>query len=100
MTITFLKSRHQTAGALDAFKVTIPTALRTVVPHFHRHYDETVFGPDGTTTWTVDGVVTEVGPGEQLFVARGAITLREPPPEDSSDHLPGDPRPARPGVFR
>lgn len=43
-----------------------------MVPHFHRHYDETIFGVDGITTWTVDGATIEVGAGHQLFVPRGS----------------------------
>ncbi|WP_263382533.1 cupin domain-containing protein [Granulicella arctica] len=72
MTITFIKSRHETAGCLDAFEVTIPPSVHLVIPHFHRHYDETVFGVDGITTWTIDGVVTQLHPGQQLFVPRGS----------------------------
>jgi hypothetical protein len=52
--------------------MTIPTTSHVVVPHFHRHYDETIFGVDGITTWTVDGVRTEIGPGGQLFIPRGS----------------------------
>ena len=52
--------------------MTLPATAHHVVPHFHRHYDETVFGVDGITTWTVDGATIEVGPGQQLFVPRGS----------------------------
>jgi len=72
LTVTFLKSRHETDGALDAFEVTIPTTSHNVIAHFHHHYDETIFGIDGITTWTVDGVPTKLGPGEQLFGPRGS----------------------------
>jgi quercetin dioxygenase-like cupin family protein len=71
MTVTFIMNRHETHGALDAFEVTIPPSVHVIVPHLHRSYDETVFGVDGMTTWTVDGVHTQLGPGEQLFIPRG-----------------------------
>jgi quercetin dioxygenase-like cupin family protein len=71
MTVSFIMSRHETHGALDAFEVTIPPTAHSIVPHLHRNYDETIFGVDGIVTWTVDGVPTQIGPGEQLFIPRG-----------------------------
>lgn len=72
MTVTFIKSRHETGGLFDAYEVTIPSTTHLITPHFHLHYDETVFGVDGITTWTIDGVSTQLHPGQQLFVARGS----------------------------
>jgi len=65
-------SRHETQGCLDVFEITVPTTAHIVIPHFHHHYDETVFGVDGITTWTIDGVKIELRPGEQLAVPRGS----------------------------
>jgi mannose-6-phosphate isomerase-like protein (cupin superfamily) len=42
-------------------------------PHSHDRYEETIYGLRGTTTWTVDGVTTEIGPGEALCIARGSV---------------------------
>ncbi len=71
LTITFLKSRHETQGALDLYELTIPAGARTFTPHLHREYDETIFGVDGITHWVLDGCHMELGPGEQLYIARG-----------------------------
>jgi quercetin dioxygenase-like cupin family protein len=73
MSITFLRSRHETESVLDLFEVTIPPQIDLIVPHLHREYDETVIGMDGITTWTVDGKQTRLRPGEQLFVPRGVV---------------------------
>ena len=71
--ITFLKSRHETDGALDLFEITVPPHANSVIPHLHREYDESVIGMDGIMTWTVDGKQTQLRRGEQLFVPRGVV---------------------------
>jgi mannose-6-phosphate isomerase-like protein (cupin superfamily) len=72
MTVTFLKTRHEADGSLDAFEVTIPPQIGIIVPHLHHSYDETVLGVDGTTRWTVAGQTTHLGPGQKLEIPRGA----------------------------
>ena len=71
LSITFLKSRHETHGTLDLFEVTVPPQAQLFVSHLHRDYDETAIGMDGIVTWTVAGKQIEIGPGEQLHIPRG-----------------------------
>jgi len=73
MQIRFLHSKHDTGGALDMFEVTIPANIRMPVPHHHRDWEETVYGMEGTTTFTVAGKRVNVAPGETLFIPRGVI---------------------------
>jgi uncharacterized cupin superfamily protein len=42
-------------------------------PHSHDGFEETIYGVQGTTTWTIDGQSVEVGPGEAVCVQRGQI---------------------------
>ena len=71
LSITFLKSRHETSGKLDLFELTVPPQAYLNVAHLHRDYDETIIGIDGITTWTLDGKRHQVGPGQQLHIPRG-----------------------------
>jgi quercetin dioxygenase-like cupin family protein len=71
MSVTFLKTRHETDGVLDLFELIIPPFGRVPFPHIHRKYDETIFGVDGTMTWTLRDQVTEVRRGVTLFIPRG-----------------------------
>ncbi|HMG03619.1 MAG TPA: cupin domain-containing protein [Edaphobacter sp.] len=71
MSVTFLMTRHETADALDIFELTMPPATSVVVPHTHRNYDEWVLGLDGITTWTLNGEIVLLHPGESLFIPRG-----------------------------
>jgi quercetin dioxygenase-like cupin family protein len=41
------------------------------VPHYHKEYDETVYGLEGEMTFAVDGRTVKIGPGESLFIRRG-----------------------------
>jgi mannose-6-phosphate isomerase-like protein (cupin superfamily) len=75
MSVTFLKTRHETGGAFDLFELTIPPFARVPLPHIHRKYDETIFGVDGTVTWTLQGEgedqPIEVRRSTTLFIPRG-----------------------------
>jgi quercetin dioxygenase-like cupin family protein len=75
MSVTFLKTRHETEGALDLFELTIPPFARVPLPHIHRKYDETIFGVDGTVTWTLqrerEDQPIEVRRGITLLIPRG-----------------------------
>ena len=72
LTVTPLQTRDQTGGCLELFEVTLPPHVGILFPHLHYNYDETILGVDGITTWTVAGKQTQVGPGEQLLIPRGA----------------------------
>jgi quercetin dioxygenase-like cupin family protein len=71
--LRFLHSKHDTAGSLDMFEMTVPPSARMPVAHHHRDWDETVYGLTGTVTFTVGGSVHEVGPGGSLFIPRGIV---------------------------
>lgn len=71
--LEFLRSKHDTGGSLDMFRMTVRPSGQMPVPHYHRDWDETVYGLEGTVTFTVEGVPHPIGPGETLFIPRGAV---------------------------
>lgn len=71
--LEFLQSKHDTAGSLDMMRMTVPPTGRMPVAHHHRDWDETVYGLEGTITFTVDGTPRAVGPGDTLFIKRGVV---------------------------
>jgi quercetin dioxygenase-like cupin family protein len=73
MQLRFLRSKHDTGGALDMFEAVIPPNSRMPVPHHHRDWEETIYGLEGVTTWTVSGERVAVGPGDDLFIPRGIV---------------------------
>jgi quercetin dioxygenase-like cupin family protein len=74
LTLRFLATGSDTSGSLSLFEVTVPAAERLAAPpHSHDHYEETIYGLEGTLTWTVDGTVIDVRPGQALPIPRGAV---------------------------
>ncbi|WP_158793405.1 cupin domain-containing protein [Granulicella sp. L60] len=71
LSITFIKSRHETQGALDLFELIVPPQAFLNVPHLHRDYDETILGINGITTWTINDRRITLLPGQILEIPRG-----------------------------
>jgi quercetin dioxygenase-like cupin family protein len=73
LAVRFLITGENSSGSVAAFEMTVPGAGRLAAPaHSHDHYEETIYGIDGTLTWTVDGKQINVGPGQALCIPRGA----------------------------
>lgn len=72
--VHFLVAGDDSNGTAAVFEVTIPagTALPGP-PHRHDGYEETVYGLEGVSTWTVDGTAVNVGPGQALCILRGNV---------------------------
>ena len=73
MQIRFLRTKHDTGGALDMFEAVVPANARMPVPHHHRDWEETIYGLEGVVTFTVAGKRVEVGEGDDLFIPRGVV---------------------------
>jgi quercetin dioxygenase-like cupin family protein len=71
--IKFLLESAETNGSLAAFEFTVPVGAKVPLPHSHQHYDETIYGVEGTLTFTVNGKAVDIAPGESYFIPRGAI---------------------------
>jgi quercetin dioxygenase-like cupin family protein len=71
--LRFLHDKHTTAGVLDMFEMIVPPNARMPVPHYHRDWEETVYGVAGVVTFTVDGKTVDIGPGDSVFIARGIV---------------------------
>jgi quercetin dioxygenase-like cupin family protein len=71
--LRFLCDKHSTNGSLDMFEMTLPSGNRMPVAHYHRDWDETIYGLTEVVTFTVEGQIHAVGPGETLFIPRGKV---------------------------
>jgi quercetin dioxygenase-like cupin family protein len=71
--LRFLQDKHSTNGSLDLFEMTVPHEGRMPVPHYHRDWEETVYGLSGTVLFTVAGTPHPIGPGQTLFIPRGVV---------------------------
>jgi quercetin dioxygenase-like cupin family protein len=71
--VRFLVEGEQAGGAVAVFEFDVPVAAKVAAAHSHDEYDETIYGLDGVLTWTIEGTSTDVGPGETLYIPRGAV---------------------------
>jgi quercetin dioxygenase-like cupin family protein len=73
MAIRFLLDGEQSGGSVAIFEFDVPAGAKVAAAHSHDGYDETIYGLEGTLTWTLEGTPTDVGPGEAFFIPRGAV---------------------------
>ena len=85
--IRFLLEGEESDGSVAMFEFTVPAGANVPVAHSHDAYEETVYGLDGTLTWTVEGERHDVDPGEVLCIRRGAVHRFENEGEDDARAL-------------
>lgn len=73
ITIDFLMEAADTNGSAAMFEFTVPAAAKVPLPHYHEHFDETIYGLSGILSFTVDGKTIDIGPGETCFIPRGVV---------------------------
>ena len=73
MDIRFLLEGSASGGSVAMFEFDVPADGRVPIAHSHDAYEETIYGLAGMLTWTVDGRVHNLSPGEVLCIPRGAV---------------------------
>jgi quercetin dioxygenase-like cupin family protein len=72
--LRFLVTGENSSGTVAVFEMIVPAGQRLMAPaHSHDKYEETIYGIEGVSTWTVDGNLIDVGPGKALCISRGAV---------------------------
>ena len=71
--VRFLAEAADSNGTASVFECYVPANAKMPAPHSHDGFEETIYGLEGTTTWTIDGEMVEIGPGEAVCVPRGRI---------------------------
>jgi quercetin dioxygenase-like cupin family protein len=71
--IRFLLEAADTNGSVAMFEFTVPVDAKVPLPHYHQHYDETIYGVEGVMTFTVAGKSVDIGPGQSCFIPRGTV---------------------------
>jgi quercetin dioxygenase-like cupin family protein len=73
LSVRFLVDATASNGSASVFECSVPANSRMPAPHSHDGFEETIYGLEGTTTWTVNGETVDVGPGQAVCVQRGQI---------------------------
>ena len=73
LAIRFLVEGEASGGSVAVFEFDVPAGAMVAAAHSHDGYEETIYGLEGVLTWTIEGMPTDVGPGEVLCIRRGAV---------------------------
>jgi quercetin dioxygenase-like cupin family protein len=73
LAVRFLVEGADSNGTASVFECYVPANSPMPAPHRHDGFEETIYGVEGTTAWTIDGDTIDVGPGEAVCVRRGQI---------------------------
>lgn len=73
MRIDFLVDADDSDGSATVFECFIPVGSKVPVAHSHDAFEETIYGLEGTCTWTIAGETHEIGPGESTCIRRGQV---------------------------
>src|SRR3954449_6991396 len=71
--VRFLVEAADSNGSVSVFECAVPADTRMPVPHSHDAFEETIYGLEGVTSWTVDGRAVEISVGDAFCVPRGAV---------------------------
>ena len=72
LSVRFLVEDADSNGSASVFQCFVPADSRMPAPHSHDSFEETIYGLEGISTWTVEDAAVEVAPGEALCIPRGA----------------------------
>ena len=73
LSVRFLVEPPDSFGSASVFECFVPANSEMPAPHSHDAFEETIYGLEGTTSWTVNGRTLDVRPGETFCVPRGAV---------------------------
>jgi quercetin dioxygenase-like cupin family protein len=73
ITITFSVDAEMSNGSATVSRCDVAAGAGIPVAHSHDAFEETIYGLEGVTTFTVDGEPIEVGPGNTLCIKRGQV---------------------------
>jgi quercetin dioxygenase-like cupin family protein len=71
--IRFLVDADDSQGAATVFECRVAPGAMVPGPHSHDGFEETVYGLEGVTNFTIDGETRAIGAGDALCIRRGQV---------------------------
>jgi quercetin dioxygenase-like cupin family protein len=71
--IRVLVEGETSGGSVAMLEGEVPANAKMPAPHSHDGYEETIYGLAGTTTFTVEGELRPLAPGDVLCIRRGQV---------------------------
>jgi quercetin dioxygenase-like cupin family protein len=73
LSVRFLVEAADSNGSASVFECFVPADSKMPAPHSHDAFEETIYGLEGITSWTIDGRTLDLHPGEAFCIPRGAV---------------------------
>jgi quercetin dioxygenase-like cupin family protein len=73
ITVTFSVVAEESNGSVTVQRCDVAAGAGVPLAHSHDAFEETIYGLEGVTTFTVDGEDVAVGTGDTLCIPRGAV---------------------------
>ena len=73
LSVRFLVEAADSKGSASVFECFVPADNKMPAPHSHDAFEESIYGLEGITTWTVDGHQLDIHAGEAFCIPRGAV---------------------------
>src|SRR4029453_15223481 len=73
LAVRFLVEGEQSGGSVAVFEFDVPAGAKVAAAHTNAGTEEVIYGLEGLLTWTIENTPTDVGPGETVFIPRGAV---------------------------
>jgi quercetin dioxygenase-like cupin family protein len=73
ITVTFSVEAEASNGTVTVSRCDVLGGAGIPMAHSHDAFEETIYGIEGITTFTIDGQVIEIGPGDTVCIPRGAV---------------------------
>lgn len=71
--VRFLVEAADSNESVSVFECFVPANARMPAPHSHDGFEETIYGLEGLTTYTIAGQEVELQPGDCVCIPRGTV---------------------------
>jgi quercetin dioxygenase-like cupin family protein len=73
ITIHFSVEAEDSGGSVTVSRCDVDAGAGVPIAHSHDAFEETIYGLEGTVTFTIDGEDFDIGPGEAVCIRRGQV---------------------------
>src|SRR3954463_7224704 len=73
ITVTFSVVAEQSNGTVTVQRCDVQAGAGVPFAHSHDAFEETIYGLEGVTTFTIDGARVAIGAGDPVCIPRGAV---------------------------
>jgi quercetin dioxygenase-like cupin family protein len=73
ITVHFSVEAEDSDGSVTVSRCDVPAGAGVPFAHSHDAFEETIYGIEGTVTFTIDGEGVDIGPGDAACIRRGQV---------------------------